>query len=94
MRANQERGGRWIRAARRWVLMAAVGAAVLTTGCDDLPPFFQFFLGDLGIERENLIPARVREDRVRPLHEFMQAAHFSDELIAWTQEKVISIGED
>jgi len=46
MRAIGTLGSRGIRLAARWTVMLAVlGAALLTTGCEDLPPFFRFFLG-------------------------------------------------
>ncbi len=44
-------------------------------------------------ERKHLKTARIRQDRMRPVHKPMQAAHVAHDLLARTQVEVIGVRE-
>ena len=49
-------------------------------------------LAKLG-EREYLESAAIGEDGARPIHKFVESAHFIDELIAGTDVEVVGVGK-
>ena len=56
---------------------------------------FDALVGDLpqAAEAENLEPAGVGQNGVRPRHEAVQAAHAADQFMAGANEQVVGIGE-
>ncbi len=74
------------RALRRQVIFAAVDMRLEgDAGLVELPQLRQ---------RHDLKAAGIRQNRVRPVHEFLQATQFGDALRARPQHQVIGIAED